>query len=433
MSAEQNKKDMSASTDEAGRALRWQLAVFDGTHAGAMVDMAQDEWTLVGSAEDCDVVLRDPGVRPHHFALFPSGQRLQLRAIGGDVPTAHAVCASGASVTLDNAQSWLCCGMTLAVGWRDSADWAALCAMRPVAAAAPDDNVADATDDTAASLQGDSEHAAHIDDGGGSEDALSTDSAPIAAGPWLRVRRTAWRLGAGLVAGVLAVTLGGIAWTVIAQKVHARETTMAIAETLKSLQLDELRMIETHSGPPRLQGTLKSETQRAQLLQALSSRGLHPTVDVVTGEQLAATVQNSFRQHGLLVRASYSGAGRVDVHGTASSPLTERVVGDVLAATNAVTQIAVIEDPKPVPPMIIEKASEEPAASVPAATISPASAARDPKRVVGVVGGASPYVVTQDGRYYFVGSVLPDGTQVDRIDGHTVEFSRNGRSMPVQF
>jgi hypothetical protein len=114
------------------------------------------------------------------------------------------------------------------------------------------------------------------------------------------------------------------------------------------------------------------------------------------------------------------------VHGAAPSPVTEQVIAEVLSATNAVTQVALLDT-------AAQPAAE--ADTAPAAPTPPAAdnAGRDPKRVVGVVGGESPYVLTQDGRHYFIGSMLPDGTQVDQIEGHAVVFSRQGKPTTVEF
>jgi hypothetical protein len=134
----------------------------------------------------------------------------------------------------------------------------------------------------------------------------------------------------------------------------------------------------------------------------------------------------------MFVKANYTGGGRVEVQGAAPSALTEQVVQEVLAATNAVTQVALLDAAVAQAPVQPAPAPVAPAA--PATTSANANGNdRDPKRIVGVVGGLNPYVVTQDRKRYLVGSMLPDGTQVDQIDGDTVVFSRQGRPMPVKF
>jgi hypothetical protein len=216
---------------------------------------------------------------------------------------------------------------------------------------------------------------------------------------------------------------------VVGQKVQAREASNAIANVLSTLQMPELRVVEAANGHSRIEGVVRSESERSQLMQALRQRGVFPAVEVVTGEQLAATVQNSFRQRGLHVKAHYGGVGRVEVQGAAPSPLTEQAITEVLSATNAVTQVALLDAAAPAP----DADTAATAATAAAAAPKPNGNASDPKRVVGVVGGENPFVVTADRRHYFVGSMLPDGTQIDKIVGHTVDFSRQGKSTAVTF
>jgi type III secretion system YscD/HrpQ family protein len=405
---------------DAAAAATWQLAVLGGLHAGALVDVAADDWTLVGSAEDCDIVLRDPRVLPHHAVLFVRGGQLQLRAIDGELLAQGQTRAPGDSVALGDAQTWQMAGVTLGVGCRGSAPWEALRASPSLEATAADTEAA-ATDE-----------ADRTDlDSISSADASETPAPSASPTTPLRHRltRKAQRVMAATAACAVIVATGAVAWGVVWPKVQARENSSAIASILSGLDMPELRVVEASNGHLRIEGAVRSESDRAKLMQALRQRGIYPAVDIVSGEQLAGTVQNSFRQRGLVVKAQYVGGGRVEVQGAAPSPVTEQVVQEVLAATNAVTQVALLD--------AAASAAAEPQETVHAA-VAPAPAAnnnsgRDPKRIVGVVGGDSPFVLTQDGKRYLVGSMLPDGTQIDKIVGHTVDFSRQGKPMTVQF
>jgi type III secretion system YscD/HrpQ family protein len=423
-----SEQDLQRSNDSAtmpAKAPAWQLAVLGGLHAGAVVDVSADDWTLVGSAEDCDIVLRDAGVLPHHAALFPRGTQLQLRTIDGPVSALCQAQAPGSSITLADAVSWQIHGVSLGVGLAGSAAWEALRAQPPLPSTAAD--AADAAD-----------HAAFNTGSPDDADIPADETRPLddnAAAPprpplHLRWTRKAQHVLAGVAACALVLATGTVAWGMIWQKVQARETSSAIAGTLSGLQMPELRVIEAANGHLRIEGTVRSESERATLMNALQQRGIYPAVDVVSGEQLAGTVQNSFRQRGLHVKADYAGGGRIEVHGAAPSPVTEQVIQDVLSATNAVTQVALLDAAAQPPAGETTGAATAPAAPPPAAADN---AGRDPKRVVGVVGGDSPYVLTQDGRHYFIGSMLPDGTQVDQIEGHVVVFSRQGKPTTVAF
>jgi hypothetical protein len=402
--------------------LQWQLAVLSGLHAGALVDVSADDWTLLGSAEDCDIVLRDPGVLPHHAALFPRGASLQLRAIEGALSALELERAPGGSVALTDASTWQVRSVTLGVGVAGSAAWQALLD-RPFAAPAETGVAAEQAMPSPVERTTVAEFA---------DDGSAADDSPAAArkrAPRTLTRR-AQQVIAGAAACVLLTATGAVAWGVAGHKAQARETGSAISGILSGLDMPELRIIEAANGHQRIEGTVRSESERGKLMSALQRRGIYPAVDVVTGEHLAASVQNTFRQRGLHVKAQYTGAGRVEVQGAAPSALTEKAVQDVLTAINAVTQVALL-DAAAVPPESEPRETVLPA--VPAATATVNNSVRDPKRVVGVVGGATPFVVTQDRRHYFVGSMLPDGTQVDQIEGHTVVFSRQGKPTTVSF
>ncbi len=414
-----SEQDLPLSSNDAAAAT-WQLAVLGGLHAGALVDVAADDWTLVGSAEDCDIVLRDARVLPHHAVLFVRGGQLQLRAIDGEVLAQGQARAPGDSVALGDAQTWQIAGVTLGVGCRGSAAWEALRASPDFDAAVTDTGTMHSDDAERVDL----------------EPTADADATPAPSGhpktPWRRrLPRKAQHVMAGVAACAIVVGTGAVAWGVVWPKVQARDNSSAMAGILGSLGMPELRVVEASNGHSRIEGAVRSESDRARLMQALRQRGIYPAVDIVSGEQLAGTVQNSFRQRGMVVKAQYVGGGRVEVQGAAPSPVTEQVVQEVLAASNAVTQVALLD-------VAAASAAAEPQetvlpAATAAATANNNNGSRDPKRIVGVVGGDNPFVLTADRRHYFVGSMLSDGTQVDQIEGSTVTFSRNGKPTSVQF
>jgi type III secretion system YscD/HrpQ family protein len=414
-----HEQPSASVADSAGTppAARWQLAVLGGLHAGALVDVADDDWTLVGSAEDCDIVLRDAHVLPHHAALFVRGGRLQLRAIDGGLMAEGLAHAPGDAVALGDAQIWQIAEVTLGVGCRGSAAWQAL-------RDSPDFDVAVADTETAAA-----DEAGHAHD-----DAASAADAAVAPKTPLRHRlpRKAQHVMAGVAACAVVAATGAVAWGVVWPTVQARENSSAMANLIGSLGMPELRVVEASNGHLRIEGAVRSESDRARLMQALQQRGIYPAVDIASGEQLAGTVQNGFRQRGLVVKAQYTGGGRVEVQGAAPSPVTEQVVQEVLAATHLVTQVALLDAP-PAPAANEPQDTAMPAAAPVAATTNTNNNGRDPKRIVGVVGGNNPFLLTSDRRHYFVGSMLSDGTQIDQIVGSTVTFSRNGKPTTVQF
>ncbi|HLB33610.1 MAG TPA: FHA domain-containing protein [Chthoniobacterales bacterium] len=58
----------NADDKDLGRSKPWLMKVLNGPHAGAQILISQEE-IAVGSAADCDLVLNDPHIRPHHCQL----------------------------------------------------------------------------------------------------------------------------------------------------------------------------------------------------------------------------------------------------------------------------------------------------------------------------------------------------------------------------
>ena len=59
--------------------------VVGGVHAGAIIRIAPDEAVLVGTSEDCEVILSDPGVATHHCLLAAKGTKVSVRPVSAPV------------------------------------------------------------------------------------------------------------------------------------------------------------------------------------------------------------------------------------------------------------------------------------------------------------------------------------------------------------
>jgi type III secretion protein D len=404
-------------------AARWELHVLRGVHAGARAALEPGAWSLLGSARDCDWVLRDEGVLGHHLVFTSAAGKLSIRALDGAFSCEGSTVEPGASMVLSGVQVCRVGDVAIGIGPADSPAWAELNAVanepprqapvEPIERAAGDANAAEAAS------------------------AAPDEAAPPAG--WLRWRPALGRRISGPQAGwglvsVLLLAAGAALWTVRAHRVEAREAMASISGTIDALGLTEVRPVQGPDGHLRLEGVVANESLRNDLAHALNSRGLYPAIAVANGESLAATVQNVFRQRGQQVNARYVGDGRVDVAGAATSAQTDWAIRDVLASTRAIHHVGLV-DPSDADTATAAAAPPMPgnaAASKPAAPTS-ASAPRDPKRVVGVVGGDTAFVLTQDGARYLAGAMLPDGSQVETVEGHLVTFLREGQRVQIEF
>lgn len=77
------------------------LRVLKGLHAGALTPLNSATVLMVGSADDCDVILADPGVQSHHCLLSIQDGKLAVRAIDGAVKLGSQEHAPGSAVSLE--------------------------------------------------------------------------------------------------------------------------------------------------------------------------------------------------------------------------------------------------------------------------------------------------------------------------------------------
>jgi hypothetical protein len=84
------------NAESAGLALR----VVKGRHRGALTSLATSDILLIGSHEDCDVILADPGVAAHHCGIARQAASVTLRAIEGDLVLNRRQYGPGTTVQL---------------------------------------------------------------------------------------------------------------------------------------------------------------------------------------------------------------------------------------------------------------------------------------------------------------------------------------------
>jgi type III secretion system YscD/HrpQ family protein len=411
----------SINTENAPDAVAgWELVVFGGLHRGAQLQIGEPGWCLVGSADDCDVVLRDAGVHPHHLVLYWQDARLFVRALDASATLGGVPLEQGAAIEVVGTAVCQVESMSFGVGRQADREWQALRQQEPQPSPVASVGVDDARGDDA------------VFDFLGSDAAEAPAPAPSVSRPApLNRVATFW------AAGLLALVLCGGLWGVASPPSIARAAVPGLSETVSSLGLPEVRVVQDPSGQARLEGTVGTESQRSELIAALGTRGLYPAINVVSGEHLAMIVQDTFRQRGLVAQARYAGTGRVEVDGVPASALTERVVREILQSTGSVKDIALTAPAPSAPTARGAVPADSATAAAPASAASTpvwtANALRDPKRVIGVVGGEQSYLLTLDGSHYLTGSMLPNGSLIEAIEGYDVVFMQDGQRLVVQF
>ncbi|HST45055.1 MAG TPA: FHA domain-containing protein [Luteimonas sp.] len=340
-----SNSQLPAADAQPGHVLR----IISGLHSGASRSLAGQEMILVGSGDDCDIVLADAGVASHHALISRIGGRFSLRALDAPLHVGTSLVHPGDPVELANVQRVGLGDAALAFGAEDDAAWDTL---------APG--------------------------------IAAVRTAPARASvPYLR------RLPA--VAAVAALSLASLA--IFAAVMPAQDAKVDPRERLEVLipeyGIDDGRATRDLQDNLVLTGTVKDAGARERIARMLQAEGIEARVDLRTGDDIARDVQEVLRSQGLSAKTRYLGDGNVEVSGRFEDVEALRTA----ALSRAMQDVKGIN--RVVPVNSIAVASETPAINgMPA----PKAAA---VRVVAIVRGKDPHVVGADGRKFAVGSEIP--------------------------
>src|SRR5690606_22456559 len=99
------------------------LRIISGLHAGASRELAEREMILVGSGDDCDIVLADAGVAAHHALISVVDGHFQLRALDAPLQLEGRMLHPGDPVEMDSLQRVGLGEAALAFGLEDDPAW----------------------------------------------------------------------------------------------------------------------------------------------------------------------------------------------------------------------------------------------------------------------------------------------------------------------
>ena len=118
---------MNDATSNAGeQEQRRLLRIVSGLHAGASRELAEREMILVGSGDDCDIVLADAGVATRHALISVVDGQFQLRALDAPLQLEGRLLHPGDPVEMDRLQRVGLGEAALAFGLQDDPAWLAL-------------------------------------------------------------------------------------------------------------------------------------------------------------------------------------------------------------------------------------------------------------------------------------------------------------------
>ncbi|MBC7990743.1 MAG: type III secretion system inner membrane ring subunit SctD [Luteimonas sp.] len=350
------------------------LRILSGLHGGASRLLAAQEMIVIGSGEDCDIVLADAGVARHHALVISLGGVFSLRALDAPLRIDGRLLHPGDPVALAPFQRIELGEVAFAVGAEEDDRWSALLPSYH-------GNVA-----TRAS----------------------------AKRSYLRHLPT--------IAGLAVLSLASVA--IFAAVVPKGRTGPQPIDRLDAIaaqyRITDGATTVTPEGLPVLSGSVDDVATREQIRQRIGREGIVAKIDLRTGEDIAHDVQEVLRSQGLNARTRYLGKGDVEVSGRFE---------DEQALRTAATSRAMI-DVVGVKRVIPRNFAAEPKVQ---ATAGAAVAQKKPEaQIVAVVRGAEPHALAADGTRYAVGSELPGGGKLIAIGTHAWALMPDGQTKQIK-
>lgn len=325
------------------------LRILSGLHDGASRVLSEQEMLLIGSGEDCDIILSDPGVARHHAMVLRHGDTLSLRAIDAVLEFAGDPLEPGDPIELPQLQPARLGGVSIAIGPADDDGWTALGARPGMVSAAP------------------------------------PPAAP-ASRPFLPTALVAVALLSLVSVGIYAM---------VRQDAAPRATPQErITELAGEHGVRDASVIDGAGKTLVLAGTVEDPAAARRLQQRIDEESLPIELRLRTGENVASDVREVLRTFGITADTRYEGDGAVRVEPEADfedwTRLAEAGRSRVMRDINGFAELL---PPRDAPQLM---ADGKPAPPPPPRV-----------RLITWVNGGDPHVIASDGQVYRPGERLP--------------------------
>lgn len=336
----------------------YALRILSGLHIGASRPLAEKEMILVGSGEDCDIVLSDAGIAPHHALIGLLGGTFSVRALDAPLRIGGQPLHPGDPVEMITLQRIELGQAALAVGAVDDPAWPSLLPAFDGSRPAP------------------------------------------APAPYMR------RLPAVAAFAVLSLMSVAILAAVVPKHEKAPQPRDSLAQLIPEFGIVDGRAGVDGNGIAVLSGTVKDAATRDRIQQRLRDQSISASLDLRTGEDIANDVRDILRTQGFATRTRYLGKGDVEVSGNFEDggALEKAVKSRAMVEVAGVRRI-IPRNYEPIDPFqtAAQPTPEQKLAAQKAAQKAAVS-------LVSVVRGKEPHVLGSDGSKFGIGDPLPDGS-----------------------
>ena len=361
---------MNDATSNAGeQEQRRLLRIVSGLHAGASRELAEREMILVGSGDDCDIVLADAGVATRHALISVVDGQFQLRALDAPLQLEGRLLHPGDPVEMDRLQRVGLGEAALAFGLQDDPAWLAL---------APD----------------------------GDQPAAS------------RARRFMEPLTRRLPLFAAVAVLGLASLAIIVAVVPEAESRIdpeaRLLELARQYSVSERRIERDVSNQPVLVGMVSDAATRRQIQQQVEDEELPVSLALSIGEDLAINVAEVLRSGGFPARTRYLGRGEVEATGYFDDP----EAFEAYVRTPAVLDTGV----RLIRPINLAEQADGDTEAV----------EQDPVRIVAHHRGDDPHLVDEHGKQYRAGEVIPGEGTLSALGKYAMVATADGTIKTLQ-
>ena len=371
---------------------KYILRILSGSHTGAEV-MLYDGDHVIGSHENCDIILSDSSVKPEHIKFTVNWDEVYIVVIegscflDGDPISDETVVSAFQVITLGQ--------IHMAIGPGDKT-WPEIELPLPSAA----------------------ETQRTSDDQGAAPPVLM-DEKSEAVPEKRKNRRLSWKVPVILIIPLAAIFLFIIFTGASHQpKDEPIDPKTALANILKEEVYRTLSISEGSSGTYSIQGYLDRTVQRQKLTRQIYQIGIPVALRVYSGEELAASCNDFFKRSNQDVAAIYQGAGEILLQGKSKdAQAVDRTIAlikqDLPGIRQIINQVAISElPPEEVLPVVVNQTAQP-------QTITPVPKPRKIERpslpILSVSMGKIPSVVLENRMRYFEGSHIGNGFFIERI------------------
>ena len=345
------------------------LRIVDGLHAGASRVLADEEMILVGSGEDCDIVLADDAVAAHHALISLVGGRFLVRALDAPVKVGAQDIHPGDPVELSAVQQVRIGEAVIAFGRENDPAWDEF-----VTVFAPNDE----------------------------------EQAPRSG----FVRKLPW------IGGIAALSLASLAIfaAVLPAPDQGPDQRERLTTLLQEHRVANVQITDGAKGGATVTGAVDDSATLERLRNQVRAENIDATLQIRTGEHIAGDVAEMFRGQSIPVQARYVGNGDVEVVGD----FKDGAEIERLAQSRAIADIPGVQRILPRTPtgLLSQGEAEQPQAPPEA-------------HIVQIVRGENPHLLSSDGQRFVTGEMIPGKGKLISIGEFAHVLGANGELTKV--